>query len=327
MVAEEAFGILTDDDLYLDCRLVKPANLTDETLRALSVWVARYPLTMSSVITCARQEAAAYGSDGVTAHLVFDLRGTGESEGEPGDRRFNRDLEAVKAWAAERFGSITLRFLGMPLGKGRVSPLPLRPGVVMEQYLYEPESPADRPPILYLSTYSNFDRLDDARCQALARAGYTVYGLDPLRYLLHASARERLEPAVVWEDCRQLCRALPGDPVVIAQPVSAGLALFWAAGVQEIAGVVAIGQAQAGFKVSHIFDPGKQYNFFLSRHIFQIAPRPVVLVQRQGKALGGDEDELSSLYQTCGEPRRRESVPEISPAFLLEMLAWIEEKG
>jgi len=32
---EENFGILTDDDLYLDAILIKPANLTDETLRVL----------------------------------------------------------------------------------------------------------------------------------------------------------------------------------------------------------------------------------------------------------------------------------------------------
>ena len=70
---EETFGILTDDELYLDCILVKQANVSDADLRVLRVWVPKYPLTKTSVLTCARQEVQSYGPDGTIAHLVFDL--------------------------------------------------------------------------------------------------------------------------------------------------------------------------------------------------------------------------------------------------------------
>ena len=69
---EEQFGILTDDDLYLDCVLVRPAEMEDENLRVLRVWVPKYPLTKSSLITCARQEVQAFGRQNKLAHLVFD---------------------------------------------------------------------------------------------------------------------------------------------------------------------------------------------------------------------------------------------------------------
>jgi len=323
---EEAFGILTDDDIYLDCILVKPANLTDGALRALRVWVPRYPLTKSSVITCARQEVDSYGPDGKIAHLVFDLRGTGHSEGQSDDTNFEMDLEGIRLWAQERFGEgVSFGFLGTPQGDEQVDVRPIRPGVVMETYHYRPPAKSNRPPVLYLSTYGNFSPADNGRCAALAQAGYEVFGLDPLRYLLHASTTGRLDANRLWQDLDAFRRQLPAPPLLVGMPVSAGLALLWASGVEQIQGVVAIGQAQLAFKPYHIFENDNPHTFFLGRYVHKIPPRPVVFVYQEGHALGGDRDELSALYQTCNGRRQMKQVKAIRPEFLLEQLAWLQE--
>ena len=161
--------------------------------------------------------------------------GTGFSDGDPRDTNFNLDLQAVRLWATERFGPIPLSLLGHPQGQGRARLLPIRPGVAMEIYLYMPTAPTDKPPILYLATYANFSAPDDAVCAALAGAGYPVYGLDPLRYLLHASLPGRVLPSQLWADLNTLRAALPADPILLGQPVSAGLALLWASGVPSVA--------------------------------------------------------------------------------------------
>ena len=188
---EETFGILTDDDLYLDCILLKPAQSGDASLRALRVWVPRYPLTKASVITCARQEVGALGSKGLVAHLAFDLRSTGQSEGTAGDTDFDADLRAIRLWARERFGDINVGFLGRPHGDEQVDVRPIRPGVIMETYHYHAPAGSAATPLIYLATYGNFSADDESTCQALAAAGYDVLAMDPLRYLLHASARGR----------------------------------------------------------------------------------------------------------------------------------------
>lgn len=327
---EEAFGVLTDDDVYLDCVLVKPANLEDEAVRALRVWVPRYPLTKSSVITCARQEVEANGPDGTVAHLVFDLRGTGHSEGEAGDTDFEMDMQGIRLWAEERFGDINVSFLGKPLGSEQVDVRPLRPGVVMETYHYRPERAAaeepaaEKPPVVYLATYGNFGATDDARCSALAEAGYEVFAMDPVRYLLHASALGRLKVSDLWRDLEALIEQLPGQPLLVGLPVSAGLALLWASGVEAAQGVLAIGRAQLAFKPNHIFANSNPHTFFLGRYVHRISPRPVSLVLRKGHALGGDRDELEAIHQTCGAPRRFKQIQAITPAFLLEELAWLQ---
>src|SRR5690606_16112166 len=122
------------------------------------------------------------------------------------------DINGIKAWAKERFGNINLVFLGIPDSKaGRVNLSPIRPGVVMENYYYPPktvEGETPHPPVVYLSTLSLFSIVDDALCTALSRAGYPVYGLDPLRYLLHASSRERLTPNILWSDWRAFLQTL-----------------------------------------------------------------------------------------------------------------------
>jgi hypothetical protein len=325
LYVEESFGILTDDDVYLDCVLVRPPELVDAELQNLRVWVPKYPLTKASVITCARQETIGYGRSARGAYLVFDLRGTGESEGSPGDRAFHLDLQAIRAWAGERFGSLNLGFLGMPLDQGQVKPIPLRPGVVIEASVYRPANPAgELPPVIYLSAYGNFSRRDDALCFALAQAGYTVYGIDPLRYLLHAGAARRLTPVDLWQDGQTLCQATGDGPILVGQPIAAGLALFWAAGIKESRGVLAIGRTTGAFQGAHIFDSSAAFNFFLGRHVYHIAPRPVLLVRLEGQPLGGSSDEHAALFETCGEPRREMVLPELSPRLLLEMLAWLQ---
>lgn len=323
---EETFGILTDDQLYLDCILVRPANTPDEELQVLRVWVPKIPLTKSSVITCARQEVQSYGPDGRIAHLVFDLRGTGESDGLPGNEDFDLDLHAIQEWAKERFGSINFGFLGFPMSEyGRVTMWPLRVGSVMESYYYHAAGDNLTPPtILYLSSYGNFSRRDDSLCTKLADAGYEVFGLDPLRYLLHASVTHQLTPEELHEDIRDLVQMLPSRPIVIGRPLAAGLALLWAAQNQHIRGVIAIGRAQAGFNPAHIFQNFNPYTYLLSRQVRQIAPRPVVLVRHEGHKLGGDETELNSLLESCKEPRRLEVTQKLSSQFLLELLQWIE---
>jgi len=327
---EEAFGVLTDDDVYLDCVLVKPAKLEDEGVRALRVWVPRYPLTKSSVITCARQEVEANGPDGAVAHLVFDLRGTGHSEGEAGETDFEMDIQGIRLWAEERFGKINVGFLGKPLGSEQVDVRPLRPGVVMETYHYRPQQAAEevpaaeKPPVVYLATYGNFGNADDALCCALAEAGYEVFAMDPLRYLLHASALGRLKVSDLWRDLEALVTQIPGQPLLVGLPVSAGLALLWASGVEAAQGVLAIGRAQLAFKPIHIFANDNPHKFFLGRYVHKIAPRPVSLVIHEGRALGGDRDELEAIHQTCSAPRRLKQIQALTPAFLLEELAWLQ---
>lgn len=324
---EEPFGILTDDDLYLDCVLVKPANMHDEQLRVLRVWVPKYPLTKSSVITCARQEVNSYGPDGRIAHLVFDLRGTGNSEGLLGNQEYAKDLHAIEEWSKERFGKINFGFLGFPMSDyGRINMWPLRVGSVMESYYY-PAGGDDLDPssVIYMGSYGNFSRRDDMLCTQIANAGYEVYGLDPLRYLLHASAQKQLKPDDLYKDMRELVQMVPGDPIIIGRPLAAGLAILWAAGVDAIRGVITIGRAQAGFNLDHVFHNSNPYTYLLHRHVPHIAPRPLAMVQHLGHPLGGDATELKELFQSSQSPRRLEKTKKLNGEFLVNLLNWIEE--
>ena len=328
---EETFGILTDDDVYLDCVLIKPVNLADENLQALRVWVPKHPLTKATIITCARQEVSSYGPDGTIAHLAFDLRGTGESEGSPRDRNFRMDLLGIKAWAEERFGKINLGFLGTPDSKvGRVNLTPIRPGVTIENYYYPANEQAaagtkPRSPIIYFASYSNFNPIDDALCIALSQAGYNVYGLDPLRYLLHAGSRERLNTKILWHDWRAFCRIIGNQPTLIGQPISAGLCILLASNIDEVSGVISIGRTDVAFKPWYIFDQEQRYSFLLARHVFNIAPRPVAFVLNERRTRPGEEDEINTLFQTAVEPRYIVKVKEVSPDVLLKLLAWLQD--
>lgn len=324
---EETFGILTDDDLYLDCVLVRPPQIPDEALQALRVWVPKFPLTKTSVITCARQEVHFSGAQRRVAHLVFDLRGTGESEGAMGDVNFDHDLHAIREWAKERFGPINLGFLGTPNTEyGRVNLWPLRPGSVMESYYYPAVSDEVIPPtLLYLATYGSFGRTDDIVCTRLAQAGYEVFGADPLRYLLHASSQDRLKPEDLGEDLKMLIQMLPAPPYIVGQPVAAGLALLWASCVPQVRGVISIGRAQASFAPGHIFHNNNPYTYLLSRYVQRISPRPAALVLLADHAMGGDEQEFAALFQSLQEPRRLEKMEKLSFAAFQALLEWIRE--
>lgn len=325
--SEETFGILTDDQLYLDCVFVKPPNTLDEDLRGIRVWVPKYPLTKSSVITCARQEVQHSGEKRKIAHLVFDLRGTGDSDGVLGDQNFDLDLHAVQEWAKERFGKISFRFLGTPFSEyGRVNMWPLRPGSIMESYHYPAVTEEITPPtILYLSSYGNFTRSDDLVCTRLAKAGSEVFGLDPLRYLLHASANGRLRPEDLESDLHILIQMLPSRPIVIGQPLAAGLALMWASRVTQIKGVISIGNAQAGLSPNHIFYNNNPYTYMLSRYVKNIAPRPLALVMLNKHSLGGDEQEIDMLYKSSQNPHRLEKEEKLSFKLLSELISWVSE--
>lgn len=322
----ENFGILTDDDLYLDCVLFRPEQISDEQMRSIRVWVPKFPLSKTSILTCARSETRASGLQNAAAHLVFDLRGTGESEGLPGDTNFDMDLLAIKAWAHERFGRINVTFLGQPIGQGQPGLFPLGPAVTIEYYLYgsrhEYLAESTKPPLIYLATLGQFSERDDALCQNLADLGYKVYGLDPLRYLLHASATRRLLPLDLWNHFRQFCTSFHTNPVLLAQPVSAGLGLMWTSGIEEIRGVIAVGRAQIAFSSNQIFHNDDVRTYALSRQLYNISPRPLTIVRLKDHPLGGAHDELALLYDASDEPHRYEQVSEISTAYLQTLLDW-----
>lgn len=326
---EENFGVLTDDDLYLDCVFVKPARMADKDLKVLRVWVPKYPLTKDSVLTCARQEVRSYGPDGKIAHLVFDLRGTGDSDGISDDYNYQLDLRAIAAWAQERFGDINFGFLGYPTSEhGRVHMWPLSRQTVMESYYYPGATAALTPPcVLYLSTYGNFSRHDDAHCEAIAAAGFDVYGLDPLRYLLHASVEKRLTPEDLWQDIRMLIQMLPNDPYLVAQPLASGLALLIAAGVEKVQGVVAIGRAQAGLAPSHIFDLSNGNHFNLRTHLGHIAPRPVILVKQENHPMGGSQNEMNNLLDWTAEPHKQITTTSIDADFIRAQLTYLQAQS
>ena len=300
--------------------------LTDENLKTLRVWVPKHPLTKTSVLTCARREVDSYGPDGKIAHMVFDLRGTGYSDGEPDDHNFQADLYAVASWAKERFGRINFGFLGTPSSEyGSVNLWPLSEGTVIETYHYHPPGNFVNPrSILYLSTFGNFSTTDDATCASLADAGYSVFGLDPMRYLLHASAKQPLSPDDLWADIQILTQMLPSAPILVGQPLAAGLAIMWTAGSAEVRGVISIGRAQVGLRPGHIFDNKNPYNFLLHRYTPKITPRPIAYVMNKAHPMGGDEDEFATLYQNSKDPRRVIQTKKLSVGQLTELVAWAE---
>jgi hypothetical protein len=271
---EEEFGILSSDDIYLDCILVKPKDLTDDQIEVIYVWVPRYPLTKTNLINCARQDINAEWRQGRSAHLVFDLRGTGDSDGRLGDKHFDRDLEGIKLWAEERFGEINIVFQGQPDGHGQAAVFPVRPGVIFEYYHYSAPIRASQqdakthPPLLYISTPGNFSLVDDVLCNRLAKSGYEVYGMDPLRYLLHASSKNRLKLAEQWSDLKLFLNIIPEKPILIGQPLGAGLALLWTCGLERSQGVIAIGKAQDVFDAWHIFKNDNPHSYFINRYLY-----------------------------------------------------------
>ncbi len=159
----------------------------------------------------------------------------------------------------------------------------------------------------------------------MADAGYNVFGLDPLRYLLHANINARLTPEMLAKDMRELIQMLPNMPIIVGQPLAAGLALTWAAAVRRIRGVIAIGSAQAGLGLKHIFDLDNPMHLQLGRHISSIAPRPLALVVQRTRQRAIVEKELTSLYESSKEPKRLEKVDALDDELLLDLLHWLEQ--
>lgn len=321
---EEAFGVLTDDGLYLDCLLIRPPGLEDAALTGLRVWVPKIPLTKLSVLACARKEVQAAGAAGTIGHLVFDLRGTGESDFK--DTDYDKDLASIRAWAAERFPQADLRYYGTPtIGGGRVYSLPIRPAVLMEHYVFPAVGRPTTQSIVYLAPYGNFNPYDQVFCQELAQAGHHVYAMDPWRYLLHASLSERLTPKQLLRDFSVLLDSLPGAPVILSQPTAGGVGLLWAAGTPQVEGAIVIGRAQAGFRADHIFRNDNPHTFFAGRFASRLAPRPLALVM-DGRSRREDADELAALYQASKPPRRLEKRTRLEPTFILELLDWVHRE-
>ncbi len=195
---------------------------------------------------------------------------------------------------------------------------------MFELYVYPAKGIPSPRTVVYLATYGNFSAADEAICLGLSQAGYSVHAMDPLRYLLHASHRSRVTKELLWEDFIALCRTMMGPPIVVAQPISAGMGLIWAAGVEMVQGIIAIGRAQAAFIPSHIFENDNPHAFFVSRYVKQISPRPLVLVV-DGRSRKEDLEELSTLYQMSQQPHRLEKIQSVGVERLTSLLQWIEE--
>ena len=325
-ILEEYFGILTDDGLALEATLVRPRALLDSRVEAVRAWLPKYPLTMSSVLPAARREVMAAGPASTIANLVFDLRGTGESEGVPSPEGFAIDVHSAHEWAKERFGEeIGFHTLGFPdLGKANhLVNMPLRPGVMVELYCYNAPG-ASQGCVLYLSRYSDFDRQDDEICHALAAGNYTVYGGDLMRYLLLAAP---LTLDTFVRDSAAVAARLSQPLYLAARSQAAGPALIAAAFTPSVAGVIVTGSAQEGLANSFLFDRSTPSQWLLSGPIKKLAPRPVVFLWNQEEGVARSSESLRALYQMAEKPRLWGVVPAVDGPLLLNALTWLVDNS
>jgi len=319
---EESFGILTDDELALEATLVRPAGLTHQEIRLVQLWVPKYPLTRTSLLPAARREAAIAGTGSRSVNLVFDLRGSGESDGVPSDEGFEIDIGSAREWAKERFGSqVEIRQLGFPdLGEAdRLAVLPLRSGVMAELYCYDPDKEGETR-VLYFSGYTGFGRDDDALCRAIAQGGYTVYGGNLMRYLLMAAP---LTLETLWDDGTELAAQIGRPLYLIARAFAAGPGLAMAIGVQSIDGVIATGPAQEGLAALNLFSQENPARLMLTRQIRKLAPRPSVFLwnrEEAGNLLPGG---LRRIYDLGEKPHLWGVVSQITAPILLNALDWL----
>ena len=129
---------------------------------------------------------------------------------------------------------------------------------------------------------------------------------------------------MLYEDFNILLHMLPKEPIVVGNPLASGLAIVWGAGVPRIEGVVAIGRAQSGLQPSHVFNNANPYTFLLSRKVAEIAPRPLSLIRLEDHPMGAQDDTLSALFKSSGEPHRYETAVTLTPQLLIEQIKWIE---
>lgn len=323
---EEHFGILTDDNLALEASLVRPMGLDDRDVSTVQLWVPKYPLTRSSLLTAARYETVAIGHRNQTVNLTLDLRGSGESDGIPSDEGFEIDLRSAHEWAKERFGpEVTFRVLGFPdLGQAdRLLALPLRPGVLAEFYRYETDE-VSRGRVLYLSQYRHFSREDDALCRSLADADFTVFGGDLMRYLLPAAP---LTLDSMWKDGNAMVTQIGRPLYIIARSPAAGPALALATGVDGIGGVVVTGPAQAGLDLPHLFTAARPGELDLIQLVDKARPRPVVFLWNRAEAGDASPQQLRQVYERTKKPTLWGVIRELESSILLNALGWLIENG
>ncbi|MBN1317700.1 MAG: hypothetical protein JXA42_19610 [Anaerolineales bacterium] len=320
-ITEEYFGILTDDGLALDATLLGQAGISDKEVKTIKVWVPKYPLTRSSVITAARRALNIWDKRGIVS-LVYDHRGTGESEGLPDVDGLKIDLNSILEWAKERFGSsIKVEYLGFPeMGAAAgLLTLPIRPGVIAEFYRYDP--PGKRKGVvLYFSQYFMFDRDDDKLAMELATGGFTVYGGDLMRYLLLAAP---LDPDVMAKDTSTMIEPLGKPLYIIARAMAAGPALMMATLVPKVDGVIVTGPAQEGFSSGYIFNRYNPANFLISRAIKNLAPRPAVFLWNRSEAGEHSPDDLKNIHDQMEKPRLWGIIPKVSGSVMLNALNWL----
>jgi hypothetical protein len=326
-IREETFGILTDDNLALEATLVRPAGLDDEAVEAVQVWVPKYPLTRSSLLPAARTSTMAAGGDRAVVNLTYDPRGAGESDGVPSKDGFEIDLHSIEEWARERFGvDVELSVFGFAdLGKAdRLITMPLREGVFMELYRYNPGA-EERGTILYFSRYTHFGRDDDDLCRAVADAGYLVYGGDLMRYLLMAGPEVAVD--TLLHDLGVMVHYMGRPLFLVARALAAGPTLLLAAANKAIDGVIVTGPAQEGLTPAHLFSRERPSQLVLLRHARDYSPRPGVFLWNAAAAGKLDPQGLKAFHDAMEGPRLWGLVPRIDPALLLNALRWLAGQG
>jgi hypothetical protein len=266
------------------------------------------------------------GPDHGLVNMTYDPRGAGESDGVPSREGFEIDLRSIRAWAHERFGPavdlVSFGFADLGLAS-RLITMPLREGVFLELYRYNPQG-EERGTLLYFSRYTHFSRDDDELCRAIADQGYLVYGGDLMRYLLMAGPDLAVD--TLLEDLGVMLQYMGRPLYMIARAFAAGPALLLAATNQAIDGVIAIGPAQQGLTLAHLFSHEKTSQLVLLRYAKAYSPRPGVFLWNA--AAGGrlDPKTLKAFHDAMGGPRLWAVVPRVDEALLLNALRWLRDQ-
>jgi len=291
------------------------------------VWVPKYPLTRSSVLPAARRSAMAVDENPWTVQVVFDLRGSGESDGTPSKEGFEIDLHSVSEWAHERFGlRAKVQFFGFPDmgGADRLITMPLRPGVMIELYRYNPRVKPSKGSVLYFSQYFDFTRDDDVICRSLADKGFIVYGCDLMRYLLLAGPLTMTE---FMDDTRVLASQLESPLFLVARAFAAGPALAMAAGVASVRGVLVTGPAQQGLSSAQHFVQDNPAHLLLSLLIREMASRPAIFLWNVTESGKLDPNSLKIIHDAKADPKLWAVVKQVDGPVLLNALGWLINKS
>ena len=127
-------------------------------------------------------------------------------------------------------------------------------------------------------------------------------------------------------DLHLFCQYIGDRPYVIARRIAAGLALLWAAGSDDVAGVITTGRAQVGLQPPHIFADPEDAAFDLGQLIARISPRPLAFVSRPTRGmLGGTKDETVVLHRLARPPKRLEQVTDLTSELVLTLIGWLRQ--